>query len=128
MSIRVEPSRFARVTQAYASGTLLTYNVESGIRILTVDPLFDADGTARISGVNNSVVRAVTENPAVVIIWQPRVEHGWTLIYDGTVDPRSPRLDDNARDSDELILNPTSGMLHRPSSHADGPDWEWPSE
>ena len=126
MSIPVEASRFARVTQAYSSGTLLTHTTDTGIRILTVDPVFDSAGTARITGVYGSIVRAVKENPNVVMIWQPRVEQGWTLIYDGEVQLSSPRLVDGASESDELVISYVSGMLHRPVAHRDGPDWVWP--
>ncbi|AZN29451.1 hypothetical protein EJO69_03360 [Flaviflexus salsibiostraticola] len=126
MSIPVEPARFARVTKAFASGVLIAHHPEEGIRVLTVDPDFDEQGSAAITGVRGSILDAAAGDSRMTIVWQPTVAHGWTLIYDGRVDPASPRLVAGADETDALVLTPVSGMLHRPSSHADGPEWIWP--
>lgn len=128
MSIRVDPALFASVVTAFSSGVLIAVHPGKGTRVFTVDPEFDSRGTARITGLHGTIIDAVSLNPAATIVWQPRVRHGWTLILDGTVDPSSPRLRAGAGDDDVLIISARSGMLHRPASHADGPDWEWPNQ
>jgi len=121
MSIRIEPSSLADAASAFDSGILIVHHPERGTRVMTVDPIFESDGTARIRGLGESVIAA---DPRVTIVWQPRIRHGWTLICDGQVRPDSPRLVPGAGTDDELIIEPVSGMLHRPHSHADGPDWD----
>ncbi|WP_182354099.1 hypothetical protein [Flaviflexus huanghaiensis] len=126
MSIRVEAGRFASVSQTFDSGVLIAHHPRNGIRVLTVDPEFDENGNAQIFAVGQSVFEALVASHSATIVWQPNVKHGWTLIYDGRLDPRSPRLEDGATEKDAVTLTMVSGMLHRPSSHADGPDWQWP--
>ncbi|MEZ7897561.1 MAG: hypothetical protein QMB98_01945 [Flaviflexus sp.] len=128
MSIKVGAGKFTTVTEPFGSGTLIGQHPDEYIRIFTVDPVFDKDGTAHIHGLYGSVVGALKNSPQVTIIWQPRVDHGWTLIYDGVVNADSPRLQEGAGDDDELVISYLSGMLHRPSAHRDGPEWSWPDE
>lgn len=124
MSIRVESSRFVETVATFDSGILIGRHHRKGIRVLTVDPEFDADATGRIWGLHGTIVDAIKHNPDVTIVWQPRIRHGWTLIYDGTVRSDSPRLAGHV--DGELTVEFVSAMLHRPAAHSDGPEWQWP--
>lgn len=126
MSIRVEPSRIRQTVTAFDSGVLIGHHPDKGTRVFTVDPEFDDDGTARITGLHGTIVDALARDPRVTIVWQPRIRHGWSLIVDGSVRADSPRLIADAGDDAALIIKFVSGMLHRPGAHADGPEWEWP--
>ncbi len=53
-------------------------------------------------------------NPLVTLIWPTPQRHGFSLIVDGTA---------TATDGGIGILV-DHAVLHRPSSHADGPAWE----
>ena len=117
MSIRVEPDMVERTAATFGSGTLIGYHTDLGVRIVTVDAVIESDGTMTITGVSGTLMDALAVDPRATIVWQPTVRHGWTLVVDGLARPTG---------SDAIVVETTSAMLHRPSSHSDGPAWEWP--
>ncbi|WP_377321275.1 pyridoxamine 5'-phosphate oxidase family protein [Pimelobacter simplex] len=111
MSIPVAPADLRQALADFDSGYLLSTSSPQ-VKVVTVDPVADADGTLRISGPGRGTLRNVAENPAVTLVFPPRERHGYTLLVDGTAAVSG--------DSD-VVVTATAAVLHRPAAHADGP-------
>ena len=111
MSIPVAPTDLRQALADFDSGYLLSTSSPQ-VKVVTVDPVADADGTLRISGPGRGTLRNVAENPAVTLVFPPRERHGYTLLVDGTA---------AASGESDVVVTATAAVLHRPAAHADGP-------
>ncbi|AIY18572.1 pyridoxamine 5'-phosphate oxidase [Pimelobacter simplex] len=111
MSIPVAPADLRQALADFDSGYLLSTSSPQ-VKVVTVDPVADADGTLRISGPGRGTLRNVAENPAVTLVFPPRERHGYTLLVDGTA---------AASGESDVVVTATAAVLHRPAAHADGP-------
>ncbi len=110
MSIVVDPTQLAGALQDFGSGYLLTVSSEGVVKAVTVDPVAE-DGVLRIAGPSRGSAKNLADNPSATVIFPPAERHGYTLIVDG-----SARVV-----GDGFEVAPSAAVLHRPSSHADGP-------
>lgn len=109
MSIPVEIGDLVAVLEDYGSGYLLT-TTEGRVKVVTVDPSAEDTGL-RLPAPGRGTLRNLAANAAVTLVFPPREQHGYTLLVDGT----------GAADGDDVVVTPTSAVLHRPAAHADGP-------
>ena len=112
MSIPVDPKDLAQALADFGSGYLLTTSSPQ-VKVVTVDPEVDADGNLAISGPGRGTLANLAQNPAVTLVFPPLERHGYTLLVDGTAQAGG--------DGQDVVVEPTGAVLHRPASHADGP-------
>ncbi|RHW27538.1 pyridoxamine 5'-phosphate oxidase [Nocardioides immobilis] len=109
MSIPVEIGDITAALERFGSGYLLT-TTDGRVKVVTVDP--DATGTGlRVSAPGRGTLGNLAANPAVTLVFPPLEQHGYSLLVDGT----------GVADGDDVVVTPTSAVLHRPAAHADGP-------
>ena len=108
MSIKVEPAALATTVAQFDSAHLLSTR-DSRVKVVTVDASV-ADGKLRVSWSKGTAAN-VDANPTVTVLFAPTEHHGYSLIVDGTAEDVG----------DGFVITPTSAILHRPASHADGP-------
>lgn len=111
MSIPVDPADLRQALGDFDSGYLLSTSSPQ-VKVVTVDPVAEADGTLRIAGPGGGTLRNLAENPTVTLVFPSRERHGYTLLVDGTAAL--------AGESD-VVVTATAAVLHRPAAHADGP-------
>lgn len=109
MSIPVPIGDLATALQGFGSGYLLTTS-EGRVKVVTVDPELDADGLLAIAPGKGTLAN-LSANPAVTLVFWPLQPKGHTLLIDGTA----------TIVGDDVRVEPTSAVLHRPAAHADGP-------
>lgn len=110
VSIPVAPADLEQALADFGSGYLLTTSSPT-VKVVTIDPVCEASGTLRISGPGRGTLANLASNPALTLVFPPREHHGYTLLVDGTA----------AVDGDDVVVTPTTAVLHRPAAHADGP-------
>ncbi len=109
MSIPVEIGNLLAALKGFGSGYLLT-TTGGRVKVVTVDPAGDESGL-RIQSPGRGTVANLTANPAVTLVFPPLEHRGYTLLVDATA----------AADDGDVVVTPTSAVLHRPATHADGP-------
>jgi hypothetical protein len=109
VSIPVEIDDLTEALERFGSGYLLT-TTEGRVKVVTVDPVSAGTGL-RIAAPGRGTARNLAANPAVTLVFPPLERHGHTLLVDGTAEV----------DGDDVVVLPTSAVLHRPAAHADGP-------
>jgi len=109
MSYPVATADLGRALEAYAEGYLLTVTADATTRAVAVRPRL-VDGRV-VVGAGRSSSANVATNPRVTVLCPPTTEKGFTLLIDGTA----------AVAGDEIRIEPTSVVLHRPPYHSDGP-------
>lgn len=109
MSHPVAPADLPRALEEYAVGYLLTVTPSATVKAVTVRPRA-ADGAVLVGAGRSSAANA-SANPAVTLLCPPAVQHGFTLLVDGTATVLG----------DEIRIDVTSAVLHRPPYHSDGP-------
>ncbi len=102
-------------TQKGGSAILLGANEERQCRIWTCDPYME-DGLVIIPNVGSSQLRLIASNPVATLVYPAIDPHGFTFIIDGHAEVL-------ADEPNTVALKPSGGMLHRPPTHADGPEW-----
>ena len=110
MSIPVEIDRLADTLAGYGTGYLLTCSAEGRIKAVTVEPEL-ADGRLQCQPSRGTAAN-VAAIPAATLLFPPREERGYTLLVDGTAEATD----------DAVAFTPDTAVLHRPASHADGPE------
>ncbi|QYJ04139.1 hypothetical protein KUV85_00220 [Nocardioides panacisoli] len=109
MSIPVAIGDLAGALADFGSGYLLT-TTEGRVKVVTVDP--ELDGTDLVArGPGRGTLANLAANPAVTVVFPPAEPKGYTLLVDGTA----------AAEGEDVRVTPTTAVLHRPRSHADGP-------
>jgi hypothetical protein len=109
VSIPVDLGDLGKALQDFRSGYLLT-TTAGRVKVVTVDP--EMSGSAlRIAAPGRGTLGNLAANPAVTLVFPPTEPRGYTLLVDGTA----------TVDGEDVDLAPTSAVLHRPASHADGP-------
>jgi hypothetical protein len=109
VSIPVEIDDLTEALERFGSGYLLT-TTEGRVKVVTVDPVSAGTGL-RIAAPGRGTARNLAANSAVTLVFPPLERHGHTLLVDGTAEV----------DGDDVVVLPTSAVLHRPAAHADGP-------
>ncbi|MDN5894991.1 MAG: pyridoxamine 5'-phosphate oxidase [Nocardioides sp.] len=110
MSIRVDRHDLAAKLDDFGQGYLLTVSADGGVKAVTVEPTI-VDGLLRVAGPGRGSLTNAGERPAATVLFPPREHGGYTLLVDGAA-----RVE-----SDDVIVDPASAVLHRPAAHADGP-------
>jgi hypothetical protein len=108
MSIPVEIGDLAAALEKFGSGYLLT-TTDGRVKVVTVDPTYDAG--LRVAGPGRGTLANLATNPTVTLVFPPPEPRGHSLLVDGTA-----RVE-----GEDVVVEPTSAVLHRPASHADGP-------
>ncbi len=67
------------------------------------------DGELRCPA-SRTAARNVADRPIMSVLWPPYEDGGYSMIIDGEA----------RTDGDELVVRPTSGVLHRPAPAPDG--------
>lgn len=109
VSIPVEIGNLLAALKGFGSGYLLT-TTEGRVKVVMVDPS-GADSGLRINSPGRGTMVNLAANPAVTLVFPPLERRGYTLLVDGTA----------LADGDDVVVTPTSAVLHRPATHADGP-------
>lgn len=109
MSIPVEIGDITAALERFGSGYLLT-TTEGRVKVVTVDPLPDGVDL-RIGAPGRGTLGNLATNPAVTLVFPPLEQRGYSMLVDGTA----------TADGDDVVVTPTSAVLHRPAAHADGP-------
>lgn len=109
MSYPVAREDLAAAFEEYAEGYLLTVTAEASTRAVAVRPRL-VDGQVVVDAGRSSAAN-VAANPSVTVLCPPTAEKGFTLLVDGT----------GTVAGDEIRIDPTSAVLHRPPYHSDGP-------
>ncbi|WP_310962681.1 pyridoxamine 5'-phosphate oxidase [Nocardioides terrisoli] len=113
MSIPVDPQRLAEALGDFDGGYLLSTSGDGRVKVVAVEPRVDPDSGARllVDRPGKGSAANVAANRAVTLLFPPRAHHGYSLIADGSADG----------DADRMAVTVSGAVLHRPSSHADGP-------
>jgi hypothetical protein len=109
VSIPVEIGDLVTALERFGSGYLLT-TTDGRVKVVTVDPTA-ADAGLRIADPGHGTRGNLAANPVVTLVFPPLEKHGYTLLVDGAA----------AVDGEDVVVTPTSAVLHRPAAHADGP-------
>ncbi|MCO5310438.1 MAG: hypothetical protein M9891_14370 [Austwickia sp.] len=102
-------------TAGYASALLITVPATGHAKVLTVDPVPDGR-VFLVPTPSRGAAANLAANPAVTLVWPPQQRHGFTLIVDGT----------GVADDEGITVTPVHAILHRPRTHADGPQAPYP--
>jgi hypothetical protein len=109
MSYPVAAADLGRALEQYAEGYLLTVTSAATTHAVAVRPRL-VDGRV-VVGAGRTSSANVAVNPSVTVLCPPTVDKGFTLLIDGVA----------TLDGDEIRIEPTSVVLHRPPYHSDGP-------
>jgi hypothetical protein len=110
MSIPVEVGDLGAALGDFGAGYLLTSSGTGSVKAVTVEPSV-ADGVVLVPAPGRGSLANVAANPIVTLLFPPLEQRGYTLLVDGTAETVG----------DDVRVNPTGAVLHRPASHADGP-------
>lgn len=115
MTIPVRIEQLAATMSRFGSAQLLTLAADGAVRVHTVDPRF-AHEQLHLTSEHRSALDNIARDPRVTLVWASPKHHGWTLIVDGTA----------TVNGDAIVVEIDHGILHRPGSHDDGPEWVFP--
>lgn len=110
MSIPVALADLNVALADFGAGYLLSASAEGRVKVVTVEPRV-VDGMLRVSAPGRGSAANVALNELVTVLFPPLSPRGYTLLVDGTA----------TLDADDVLVAPTSAVLHRPGSHSDGP-------
>ena len=110
MSIPVDVAALGRVLASYGAGYLITVGADGAPKVVTVEPTV-LTGVLVVPVPGKGSLANVAARPAATLVFPPPEERGFTLLVDGTAVP----------DGDDLRIESTSAVLHRPAAHSDGP-------
>lgn len=102
MSVVVDVADLARVLGDFDTGYLLTVSTTSEVKAVSVAPAL-VDGALVVSGPGRGSVANAGANPAVTLLFPPRVAGDLTLLVDGTA----------SLDGDDVHVRPTGAVLHK---------------
>lgn len=94
----------------FGAGYLLSTSADGRVKVVTVEPRV-VEGRLLVSGPGRGSVANVSVNTLVTVLFAPLAQRGYTLLVDGEA----------SVEGDDVLINPTSAVLHRPAAHADGP-------
>lgn len=109
MSIPVPIDRLAETLRDFGVGYLLTSGADGRVKAVTVEPTA-VDGALECGRSKGSAAN-LAERPLATLLFPPTEPRGHTLLVDGAAEVTEAGI----------TLRPTSAVLHRPASHADGP-------
>lgn len=105
MSKPVDLDDLASVRSDYGTGYLLTVSVRGGVKVVAVDPLIEADGLVGVRSPGQGSLENAVAEPRVTLLFPPDAHDGMSLLVDGTAQVQD----------DDLLVRPTSAILHRPA-------------
>lgn len=101
MSIPVALDDLDRTLADFGAGYLLTTRA-GRVKVVSARPRL-TDGRFLVAAPGRGSVANVGEEPAVTLLWPPRVEGAMSLLVDGTA----------TVDGDDVVVRPASAVLHR---------------
>jgi hypothetical protein len=107
MSVKVDLDQLAGALTDFTFAYLVTVADDYRAHTVAVVPAL-VDGTFEIGTVGNSTRRNLAQHDGVTLVWPPRDPGGYSLIVDGTGQPKD----------DRLRIAPTRAVLHRPAAPA----------
>lgn len=109
MSIPVDLDRLSDALGDYGAGYFLTASADGSVKAVTVETTL-AGGTFELPASRGSQANLAV-NPRATLVFPPLQQRGYSLIVDGEATSGETRI----------VFTPSSAVLHRPASHADGP-------
>lgn len=112
MSIPVDLATIPDQLERFGTAYLLTTSGEK-VKAVAAAPVLE-DGRLRVAGPGRGSLANAAAHPDVTLMWPPtgRTEPaGFTLLVDGTA----------TVDGEDVLLTPTSAVLHRPAGSDHGP-------
>lgn len=113
MSIPVEIADLAAALEDFGAGYLLTVSTSAGVKAVTVEPTLEG-GALLVRAPGRGTLANLAAHEAVTVLFPPREPRGHSLLVDGT----ATACGDTGED---VRVEPTGAVLHRPADHADGP-------
>ena len=110
MSIPVEVGDLAAALDGFGAGYLLTTSAAGQVKVVAVEPSI-AHGVLSVRSPGRGTLANLSGNPTVTLLFPPLEQRGYTLLVDGAAEV----------EADDVRVTPSGAVLHRPSSHADGP-------
>ncbi|MEO9325651.1 pyridoxamine 5'-phosphate oxidase [Nocardioides sp. C4-1] len=104
MSIPVEVDRLADALADVDDGYLLTTG-DQRVKAVSVRPVL-TDGVLVVRAPGRGSLANVAANEVVTLLYPPRQAPGFSLLVDGTA----------VVDGDDVLVTPTSAVLHKPAS------------
>lgn len=109
MSIPVDVSQLAAELERFgAAAYVLTVRDDATPHVAHVTFTL-VDGALRCAA-SRTAARNVVDRPTISLLWPPHEPGGYSMIVDGQC----------VSDGDELVVTPTSGVLHRPAPAPEG--------
>lgn len=102
MSVPVDVADLERVLADFGTGYLLTVSAASSVKAVSVAPML-VDGVLVVSGPGRGSLANSGANPAVTLLFPPRVPGDLSLLVDGTA----------AVGGDDVRIQPTGAVLHK---------------
>ncbi len=110
MSIPVDVADLNTALADFGAGYLLSVAPQGRVKAVTVEPRVQ-DGVLRVAGPGRGSLTNVAAQPLVTVLFPPLAQRGYTLLVDGAA----------VVDGDDVLITPSTAVLHRPAAHADGP-------
>jgi len=102
MSVLVDVADLERVLADFGTGYLLTVSAASAVKAVSVAPGL-VDGALVVAGPGRGSIANAGANPAVTLLFPPRVAGGLSLLVDGTAEVVG----------DDVRIQPTGAVLHK---------------
>jgi len=102
MSVPVDVADLERVLAGFGAGYLLTVSAASSVKAVSVAPT-STGGDLLVSGPGRGSIANCGANPAVTLLFPPRVAGDLSLLVDGTA----------TVDGDDVRIRPTGAVLHK---------------
>lgn len=117
MSIAVDVSKLGLELERFgAQGYLLSVSEDATTHVAHLSFTLD-DGALRCS-VSRTAASNVVARPRVSVLWPSFESGGYSMIVDGDCKLSRGTAPDH---SDELVIRPVTGVLHRPAASGDTP-------
>jgi hypothetical protein len=104
MSIPVAVDRLAETLADFDAGYLLTSG-DDRVKAVSAQPQL-ASGVLRVERPGRGSIANAAANPTVTLLYPPRSAPGMSLLVDGTA----------TVDGDDVVITPTSAVLHKPAA------------
>jgi hypothetical protein len=110
MSIPVKLDSLDEALADYGYAYLMTVGETQRTHVVAVTPALQ-DGVLRVEQPGRRTASNAETRPGASLVFPPAEPGGYSLIVDG----------DARRDGDQLLVTPTSAVLHRPAEPGAGP-------
>lgn len=113
MSIPVALADLNTALADFGAGYLLSASSDGRVKAVTVEPR-PVDGLLVVTAPGRGSSANITANEHVTVLFPPLSQRGFSLLVDGTATL-------GGDSGDDVLVTPSSAVLHRPASHSDGP-------